>query len=162
MTQAAKAVAGMHNLEVVGSNPAPATNKKPQPPLGLWLFKFMGSIIWTYDADPPRRRRGGDASRTVLFKTSSMSLKRSFESTRAKGPSESCPRSFYNRLGNCQLWQSPNFVFLAGLSPDSTVIANLHGHRKFFDNHARYEILKAWKGRKRNYVFKSTDNFYFW
>jgi len=28
MTRAAKAVDGKHNLEVIGSNPVPATNKK--------------------------------------------------------------------------------------------------------------------------------------
>ena len=36
--RAAKAVDGTHNLEVIGSNPVPATNKKRRPLLGLSFF----------------------------------------------------------------------------------------------------------------------------
>jgi len=43
MTRAAKAVDGKHNLEVIGSNPVPATNTKLKPVnmLQRWLAFFF-------------------------------------------------------------------------------------------------------------------------
>ena len=38
MSRAAKAVDGKHNLEVIGSNPVPATNKNRQSRKGLSIF----------------------------------------------------------------------------------------------------------------------------